>query len=212
MKRKKVILTGLVAAALIAISSTVVKEIKTTPIIPPGILNGSNYQKNLEWSKKFYAPKKTEEKKEQTQISEKAKDKEAMQKLEKENIENIKKVKRMIGESQEGKKEIYSAKFKQQAVSTVKDYINHLDAGDYRAAYNMLSAESKKKHGFDEFQKDCWYKNDWDLSTAKAEEREDGLAVIVSLSQDIAEHDFTVKKEGSQPKIIYKIGSPYWPY
>lgn len=187
MSRKKILLTGLISAAL--------------------IVTGAQYTRNAK--SPDYKPVQTQQ---ETEEKIKAIDAE----INKEFLEEVKEANRITEAAVKPKEKqetvIYTERFKQQAKKTVIDYITNLDSDNFSQAYNMLSAESKKLHRFDEFQKDCQYRAHWELDTAKVEETKEGLAVILSMSEDIAEHDFSIAKENNKPKIVYRIGTPYWPY
>lgn len=180
------------------------KKILLTSILTAALIGaGVQFSRN---SKQDYKPVQTQQ---ETEAKIKAIDAE----LNKEFLEEAGRIAEEATAKPEKKETIvYSNRFKQQAKKTVIDYITDLDNGRYFEAYGMLSRKSKLLHNYDEFLQDCQYKANWELDSAEVEETKEGLAVILSMSEDIAEHDFTIVKENNMPKIVYEIGTPYWPY
>jgi len=101
---------------------------------------------------------------------------------------------------------------KVQAVQTVTSYVTALDNHDYRAAYNLLSHDSKKLHtatGFAQQGKQGMPQYDLHSCVATL----DGDAAVVELQEmeDPSLHTFHLLREGQDWKIVYRGGRPSVP-
>ena len=97
----------------------------------------------------------------------------------------------------------------------VARYVGALYKKDFRAAYELLSVESRQVHPYDEFAQlaESGGATSLDLAGAREGTETDGRVVVtVPVEEDPAEAGFaTVKQEGGW-RIVYIGGAPWFPY
>ena len=95
----------------------------------------------------------------------------------------------------------------------LRQYITALDRDDYQTAYNYLSMESRKRHGFEEFVNSL--KDGMAVFNAhhfwQVYKRDNRLMLGIGLYQDPASWSFELIKE-NRWKIVWEQGRPYFPY
>jgi hypothetical protein len=102
------------------------------------------------------------------------------------------------------------------AQDAVERYLNALSIQDYRGAYALLSAESKRQHPFNQFEKDAKDAQvQYDLTSAKATATGANTAdVTLSMPSDEepGEKTFATIREEGRWKVQYYGGVPFSPY
>jgi len=102
------------------------------------------------------------------------------------------------------------------AKAAVTTYLRAIYAQDYQTAYDLLSAESKRRHSQEAFIREARGAQVlYDLSNPRAEGRgENAAEVVVSLQQEEepGAKAFSVARENGQWKVIYYAGKPLFPY
>jgi len=100
------------------------------------------------------------------------------------------------------------------ARAAVVDYLSALQAGDYRAAYALLSAESRKLHPTAQFERQARQGvTTYDLSSAQARLTGAGRAeVLLHLENDPASTAIIALRESGKWRIVYLRGRPGFPY
>jgi len=96
-----------------------------------------------------------------------------------------------------------------------QSYLTALEREDYRAAYELLSAEYRKLHAADEFAALCKDSGapSLDISAAVEQAGEGGrMVVLVPMVEDPAAASFTLVQEDGQWRIVFRTGSPWFPY
>lgn len=97
----------------------------------------------------------------------------------------------------------------------VTSYLEALDRKDFRAAYGLLSADSRGAHSYDEFAALAEKSGvpSYDLSAAQEKPGEQGrVTVTVPLAEDPAAAGFTTVSEGGAWRIVFIGGVPAFPY
>jgi len=94
-------------------------------------------------------------------------------------------------------------------------YLEALDRKDFRAAYSHLSAASRQAHPYDDFVALAEKSGSpsYDLSAVLEKPGEAGqTTVTVPLTEDPAEHGFSLLKEQNAWKLVFMGGVPSSPY
>ena len=94
-------------------------------------------------------------------------------------------------------------------------YLQALEQGDLRAAYDYLSSESQRTHPYESFVEQCENGSgtEFELSTATAGPAENGRVVVtISLAEDPAEGSFTTLEETEGWRVVFIGGAPWFPY
>jgi hypothetical protein len=94
-------------------------------------------------------------------------------------------------------------------------YVDALYEKDFRAAYELLSTESRQVHPYDEFAQLAESGGSTSLDVAGAQEgpETNGRVVVsVPVEEDPAEAGFTTVKEAGGWKVVYIGGAPWFPY
>ncbi len=97
----------------------------------------------------------------------------------------------------------------------VQAYLKALEKQDYRAAYDLLSAESRKQRSYDEFAALCQKAGRPSLDAAAAVEqpgRAGLVVVLVPMVEDPAAASFNLTREEGEWRIVFTTGSPWFPY
>jgi len=102
----------------------------------------------------------------------------------------------------------------EQARNAVVAYMQHLQDGDYPAAYALLSAESRKRHPREEFERMAKQGvNLYDLSSAHAAlVKPDRVEVTLRMEEDPVEATVVAAKQGGKWYVVYTRGRPGVPY
>ena len=101
-----------------------------------------------------------------------------------------------------------------RAAQAVISYLRAIYKSDYRQAYGLLSAPSRRKHSYEDFRADCQQgATDFELSSVPEVTRKDGtIAVTLSLAEEPGTHSFLAVPEGKEWKVVYLSGQPSFPY
>jgi hypothetical protein len=94
-------------------------------------------------------------------------------------------------------------------------YVEALYKKDFQAAYDLLSAESRQVHSYQEFRQraEAGGATSLDLAAAREGEETSGRVVVsVPVVEDPAEAAFTTVREGGGWKVMYIGGAPWFPY
>jgi hypothetical protein len=103
----------------------------------------------------------------------------------------------------------------QMAIDTVGRYLDALHAGDYSAAYAMLSRDSQSQHTREDFvQQAKRGMPNFDIKTARTPivKGDTASLVLSSPEEDAKSHAFHLVLEDGQWKIVYLGGGPGQPY
>ena len=94
-------------------------------------------------------------------------------------------------------------------------YLQALEQGDFRAAYDHLSSESQRAHPYQSFVEQCESGSgtEFELSAATETPAENGRVVVtLPLAQDPAEGSFTTVEETGGWRVVFIGGAPWFPY
>jgi hypothetical protein len=94
-------------------------------------------------------------------------------------------------------------------------YLQALEQGASRAAYDYLSSESQRTHPYESFVEQCESGSgtEFELSSAREAPEEDGrVLVTISLAEDPAEGSFTTVEETGGWRVVFIGGAPWFPY
>ena len=94
-------------------------------------------------------------------------------------------------------------------------YLQALEQGDFRVAYDYLSSESQQTHPYENFVEQCESGSgtEFDLSTATETPAENGrVAVTICLAEDPAAGSFTTVEETEGWRVVFIGGAPWFPY
>jgi hypothetical protein len=100
-------------------------------------------------------------------------------------------------------------------VQVVTAYVQALDRKDYRKAYDLLSADSRQLHPYDDFVARAEKGGSTDYELAKAaEEPGEGSSVVVAvpMTEDVSGAGFHLVREDGAWKVIFIGGTPGFPY
>jgi hypothetical protein len=101
-----------------------------------------------------------------------------------------------------------------QARDAVVAYMRYLQDGDYAAAYALLSAESRKRHPREEFERMAKQGVTlYDLSSARAAlVKPDRAEVTLRLEEDPVSATIVAVKQDGKWYVVYARGRPGFPY
>lgn len=97
----------------------------------------------------------------------------------------------------------------------VQSYLKALEKQDYRAAYGLLSAESRTQRSYDEFAALCQKAGAPSLDAAAGVEqpgKAGRMVVLVPMVEDPAAASFNLTREEGEWRIVFTTGSPWFPY
>jgi hypothetical protein len=97
----------------------------------------------------------------------------------------------------------------------VTAYLTALTKQEHRRAYELLSAESRQAHTYEEFAAACKQAGfpSLDVGAANVRSKEgDRATVAVPMVEDPAEAGFTMAKEEGAWKVVFREGTPWFPY
>ena len=97
----------------------------------------------------------------------------------------------------------------------VQGYLSALEREDYPAAYELLSSEYRRLHAVDQFAALCKQSGapSLDVSAAVEQPGESGrMVVLVPMVEDPAAASFALVREDGQWRIVFRTGSPWFPY
>jgi hypothetical protein len=103
----------------------------------------------------------------------------------------------------------------QTPVQVVTAYLQALERRDYRKAFDLLSADSRQLHPYDDFVARAEKGGTTDYDVAKAaEEPGEGNSIVVAVPmvEDPAKAGFPLVKEEGVWKVVFIGGSPTFPY
>jgi hypothetical protein len=101
------------------------------------------------------------------------------------------------------------------ARDVVVAYLEALYRKDYRAAYDHLSADSRRAHPYHEYLDLCERGEITDFDVEAAYEKHTGAGatvIAVPLAEDPAEAGFVAVREGGEWKVVFIQGVPWFPY
>ncbi len=99
--------------------------------------------------------------------------------------------------------------------AAVSLYVGALYKKDFRAAYELLSIESRQVHPYDEFAKlaESGGAASLDLAGARESAEADGRVIVaVPVEEDPAEASFTTVRQEGGWRVVYIGGAPWFPY
>ncbi|MBI5061024.1 MAG: hypothetical protein HZB67_01805 [Candidatus Aenigmarchaeota archaeon] len=104
-------------------------------------------------------------------------------------------------------------KKEKRAEIRITDYLSAIEKENYKAAYEMLSSDSKKMHSYSEFvAENKKGRTIYDLKTLTITKSEKGLAGVLYLYEDPACTSIHLKEESNSYRIIWHKGIPTFPY
>ena len=95
----------------------------------------------------------------------------------------------------------------------VQAYLEALEEGNYRAAYEELTSKSRSMHSFDAFRRAAEQGGPvYDLDRMEVESLSaDEVQVSVGIAEDPAVQSFVLEREDRQWRIVFHSGSPAAP-